>query len=156
MDIKKIRQLVDMVARSGIAELEVEDEGLSVRIRGAVDAMGNAGPALPAALGSSIAAPPHVGLAADPAPSAPSPASSNLLDVKSPIVGTYYKSPDPDSPAFVEVGQQVAVGQTLCIVEAMKVMNEIEAEFSGIIREICHENGQPVETKGVLFRMEPS
>jgi len=155
MDIKKIRQLVDMVAKSGIAELEVEDEGLSVRIRGAVDAMGNAGSPVSLAVAPSVTAPQAVTQALPDQPAA-APAPSKLREIKSPIVGTFYGAPDPDSPAFVEVGQQIVAGQTLCIVEAMKVMNEIEAEFGGTIKEICLENGQPVEAEGVLFRVDPA
>ncbi len=78
-----------------------------------------------------------------------------MADVRSPIVGTFYTAPSPASPAFVQVGDRVAVGQTLCIVEAMKVMNEIEAEFGGTIKEILVEDGTPVEAEGVLFLVDP-
>jgi acetyl-CoA carboxylase biotin carboxyl carrier protein len=86
--------------------------------------------------------------AAAPAPSA------NLTEVKSPMVGTFYRAPKPESPAFVKVGDQVSIGQTLCIVEAMKLMNEIEAEVSGTVREVLSENGQPVQFGQVLFHIE--
>jgi len=152
MDIAKIRELVELAAASGVAELEVETDDLSVRIRtvgGLVDAAGSVGPV-------AAAAAPSAAPAAAAVASAPAPAPSNLHEVRSPIVGTFYGSPEPGAAAFVEVGATVARGQTLCIVEAMKVMNEIEAEVAGTIREVCAEDGQPVEAEGVLFRIEPA
>ncbi len=148
MDIAKIRELVELAAASGVAELEIETDDLSVRIRtvgGPVESAVAAGPVAAAAAPVAAAA-----------ASAPAPAPSNLHEVRSPIVGTFYSKPEPGAAAFVEVGATVARGQTLCIVEAMKVMNEIEAEVAGTIREVCVEDGQPVEAEGVLFRIEPA
>ncbi|MDQ3607009.1 MAG: acetyl-CoA carboxylase biotin carboxyl carrier protein, partial [Gemmatimonadota bacterium] len=82
------------------------------------------------------------------------PAGPNWLEIKSPMVGTFYRAPTPEAPSYVEVGTRVSKGQTLCILEAMKLMNELEAEVSGIVREIAIENGQPVEYGQVLFRIE--
>ncbi len=144
MDIAKIRELVDLVSRSGIAELEVETDDMSLRISAQ----------LPAA-----AAPAPVAPASAPAPAAVGTAPASSVGgrvVTSPIVGTFYSSPEPGAAAFVEVGQRVSPGDTLCIVEAMKVMNEIEAEFAGTVLEVCLEDGQPVEAEAVLFRIEPS
>lgn len=152
MDIDRIRALVDLVVASEIAELEIEQEGLHVKIR-------RYGTSIPAGAGGRSDDPPPAtaqdagtaGRAA--APAMPEPAAGRA--VTSPIVGTFYRAPEQGTPNFVEVGQRVAPGDTLCIVEAMKVMNEIEAEFAGIVREICLESGQPVEAEGVLFRIEP-
>ena len=151
MDIAKIRELVELVAESGITELEIEEEGLSLRICGQITT-----PTVMAAPGLPL---PPMGamapvLAADNA--AVAAVDSNLREVLSPIVGTFYSAPEPGAPPFVKVGQRVSTGDTLCIVEAMKVMNEIEAEFAGVIGEICLEDGQPVEAEGVLFRVDPA
>jgi len=150
MNIAKIRELVELVAESGISELEIEEEGLSLRICGQITTPTvMAASAAPMPLGAPVAAPvPEFAAAAAVDP--------NLREVLSPIVGTFYPASEPGAPPFVTVGQRVSVGDTLCIVEAMKVMNEIEAEFAGVIREICLEDGQPVEAESVLFRIEPA
>ncbi|HWZ27320.1 MAG TPA: acetyl-CoA carboxylase biotin carboxyl carrier protein [Gemmatimonadales bacterium] len=98
----------------------------------------------PAALSTPAAAP----AAAPPAP--------NLLEVKSPMVGTFYKSPEPGAEAYVKVGSRVTTGQVVCIIEAMKIMNEIESEVQGVVREVCVDNAQPVEFGQVLFRLDPN
>ena len=150
MDIAKIRELVELVAESGIAELEIEEEALSLRICNHV-----AAPTMVAAPMPVQAAP--APLEGTPAESAALSASeAGLREVRSPIVGTFYRASEPGAPPFVEVGQRVSVGDTLCIIEAMKVMNEIEAEFAGVVREACHEDAQPVEAEGVLFRIAPA
>jgi len=154
MDIAKIRELVELVAESGIAELEIEEEELSLRISNRV-----AAPAVMAAAPMPQAAPMAAGMAEPAAAGNPGPAAAaaaGLREVISPIVGTFYRSPEPGAPPFVEVGQRVSTGDTLCIVEAMKVMNEIEAEFAGVVREICLDDAQPVEAESVLFRVEPA
>ena len=87
---------------------------------------------------------------------APSPPVTALKEIKSPMVGTYYKAPEPGAESYVKVGSRVAAGQTVCIIEAMKIMNEIEAEISGVVREICVEDTQPVEFGTVLFRVDPN
>jgi acetyl-CoA carboxylase biotin carboxyl carrier protein len=84
------------------------------------------------------------------------PPATKLVDVKSPMVGTFYRSPAPEAPAYVEAGSHVSKGQTLCILEAMKLMNELECEVDGIVREVLADNGEPVEFGQVLFRVEPS
>ena len=152
MDIAKIRELVQLVAESGIAELEIEEDSYSLRICGQ-----HAAPAMAAPVAHTVMAPAAAPAApaAAAAESAPA-ADSNLKPVVSPIVGTFYRAPEPGAPPFVEVGQRVSVGDTLCIVEAMKVMNEIEAEFAGIVREVCVDDASPVEAEGVLFRVEPA
>ncbi|HVH12330.1 MAG TPA: acetyl-CoA carboxylase biotin carboxyl carrier protein, partial [Longimicrobium sp.] len=87
---------------------------------------------------------------------AAAPPASNLVEIKSPMVGTFYRSPAPEAPAYVETGSRVVKGQVLCILEAMKLMNELPSDVAGIVREICVENGEPVEFGQVLFRIEPA
>ena len=140
-----------MVEESGIAEIEVTEGEEKVRITRTTAA---AAPvyAAPAPAAAPVAAP-----AATPAAAAPAaaPAARDLSNAqKSPMVGTFYRAPGPNSAAFVEVGQQVKAGDTLCIIEAMKLMNEIEAEKSGVVKEILVENGTPVEYGEPLFIIE--
>lgn len=145
MDLRKLKTLIDLVAESDIAELEVTEGESKVRIlkssaapQGQVMMMQPQQIAMPA----SAAAAPIV-------PSAPTPIVGHI--VKSPMVGSFYRSSAPGSPAFVEVGATVKEGDTLCIIEAMKLLNEIEADASGVIKEILVENGQPVEFGQPLF-----
>ena len=147
MDLRKLKKLIDLVEESGIAEIEVTEGEEKVRITRTV-----AAPAVqPAVAAPSAAAPVQ---AAAPAVAA-APAAHDLSAAqKSPMVGTFYRAASPSSPAFVEVGQTVKAGDTLCIIEAMKLMNEIEAEKSGVIKEILVENGQPVEYGEPLFIIE--
>jgi acetyl-CoA carboxylase biotin carboxyl carrier protein len=102
----------------------------------------------PAMMGAPAGAPAAAPAAAPPV--------TNLLEVKSPMVGTFYKSPEPGSEAYVKVGSRVTAGQVVCIIEAMKIMNEIESEVQGVVREVCVENAQPVEFGQVLFRLDPN
>ncbi len=150
MEIDKIRELVRLVEESQIQEIEISNRGETIRIAKA----GAPGP-LPAAPVPAPAA--AVVPAAVPAavPESAAPAAPSGREVPSPIVGTFYRSPSPDSPPYVQVGDRVSEGDVLCIVEAMKVMNEIEAEFAGTVREILVEDGQPVEFGQILFRIEP-
>ncbi|HEX4870736.1 MAG TPA: acetyl-CoA carboxylase biotin carboxyl carrier protein [Nevskiaceae bacterium] len=150
MDLRKIKTLIDLVEQSGIAELEVREGEESVRI----SRYGQAAPAAPA--------PPPVVATAAPAPAtaaalpsaAPKPAVDTRYTVKAPMVGTFYRSPSPGAPAFVEVGQTVKVGQTLCIIEAMKMLNAIESEKAGVIAAILVDNERPVEFDQPLFVIE--
>ena len=141
MDIRKVKKLIELLEESGIDELEIREGEESVRIsrHSKTPAQQYYAPApMPAPAAAPVAAP----VAAAEAPSAP---KLNGTVVKSPMVGTFYRTPAPTSPAFVEVGQTVKKGDTICIVEAMKMMNHIEAEVSGVIESILVENGQPVE-----------
>ena len=160
MDLRKLKTLIDLVAESGIAELEITEGDGKVRIVKSPQqvAMGYA-PMSPVAMAPEApramqaAEPP----AAPPAPAAAAPAepaapSGHVL--KSPMVGTFYRSANPNSSSFVEIGSQVKEGDTLCIVEAMKLMNEIEADHAGTVKAILVENGQPVEYGQPLFIIE--
>ena len=142
---ERIRELVRIVQESGIGEITVEEEGMRVSVRQTPDV-------LPAAAGFSAEAP-----LAMPEPSAaPSaPARNGLVRVDSPMVGTFYRAPQPGAPAFVEEGDVVAAGQTLCILEAMKLMNEVKAEIEAVVRGVLVENAQPVEFGQPLFELEP-
>lgn len=151
VDINQIRELVRVAEESGVGEIVVEEEGarIAVRMPGAVAAA----PAAPVAAAAPAAAAPAATPAAAPAAAASRPA--NWYCVTSPMVGTFYAAPAPGEPAFVQVGDEVAANQTLCIVEAMKLMNEIGAEEMGTVREVCVEDASPVEFGTPLFYIEP-
>jgi len=151
MDLRKLKKLIDLVEESGIAEIEVTEGEEKVRITRTTAA---AAPvyAAPAPAAAPVAAPASAPAAAAPAAA---PTARDLSNAqKSPMVGTFYRAPGPNAAAFVEVGQQVKAGDTLCIIEAMKLMNEIEAEKSGTVKEILVENGTPVEFGEPLFIIE--
>ena len=153
MDLRKLKKLIDLVEESGIAEIEVTEGEEKVRITRTTAA---AAP-IYAAPAPVAAAPVAAPVAATPAAAAPAaaPAARDLSNAqKSPMVGTFYRAPGPNAAAFVEVGKQVKAGDTLCIIEAMKLMNEIEAEKSGVVKEILVENGTPVEYGEPLFIIE--
>ncbi|MCQ9328068.1 acetyl-CoA carboxylase biotin carboxyl carrier protein [Pelistega suis] len=150
MDLRKLKTLIDLVAESGIAELEVTEGDGKVRIVKTQQATAaTTYVAAPAPVAAASAAP--VTPAATPAaPVAAEPVVSGHI-VKAPMVGTFYRAPNPNSPPFVEVGASVKEGQSLCIIEAMKLLNEIEADKTGVIKEILVENGEPVEFGQPLF-----
>ena len=149
MDIRKVKKLIELLEESGIDELEIREGVESVRIsrHSKTPAQPYYAPA-PAPVAAPVAAPAPAAPVAAEAPSAP---ALNGHVVKSPMVGTFYRTPAPTSPAFVEVGKTVKVGDTICIVEAMKMMNHITAEKAGVIESILVENGQPVEFDQPLF-----
>lgn len=147
MDLRKLKKLIDLVQDSGIAELEITEGEEKVRITRTV--AGNtvfAAPNMMQAYAPAMAAP-----VADPIAAPVQEPVAEGHAVKSPMVGTFYRSPTPGSKSFVEVGQTVNSGDTLCIIEAMKLMNEIEADQGGVIKAILVENGQPVEYGEPLF-----
>src|SRR5690606_1046 len=147
MDLRKLKTLIDLVAESGIAELEITEGEGKVRI---VKAVPPAQQVLYAA--EPAPAPGPAPAAAAPAPAAPAaPAAPQGHVVKAPMVGTFYRAPNPGASPFVEVGQSVKEGDALCIIEAMKLLNEIEADKAGVIKEILVENGEPVEYGQPLF-----
>lgn len=153
MDLRKLKKLIDLVEESGIAEIEVTEGEEKVRITRTTAAAAPVYAAPAPAAAAPVAAP----VAAAPAAAAPAaaPAARDLSNAqKSPMVGTFYRAPGPNAAAFVEVGKQVKAGDTLCIIEAMKLMNEIEAEKSGVVKEILVENGTPVEYGEPLFIIE--
>lgn len=148
MDIRKIKKLIELVEESGINELEISEGEESVRISrgGSVVQAAPVMQAAPIAQAAPVAAP------TVDAPAAPAAISGHI--VRSPMVGTFYSSASPDAPAFVEVGQHVNAGDTLCILEAMKMMNQIEADKSGVIKEILASNEDAIEFDQPLFIIE--
>jgi acetyl-CoA carboxylase biotin carboxyl carrier protein len=166
IDLRYVKKLIDIIDESTVDSIEItSDKGIKIRIskspqqRGAMQVaaplpMQTMVPAAPAgrlspAQGVPVVAEPEVA-------AAPEPAKSAGLEVKSPMVGTFYKSPEPGAKAYVSVGDRVSKGQIVCIIEAMKIMNEIESEYSGVVREILVEDAQPVEYGQVLFKIDPN
>lgn len=155
MDLRKLKTLIDLVAESSISELEITEAEGRVRIVKAAPAPIAQVVHLPAQAAAQPAAPTVAApQAAAPAAAAEPPAASRGKTVKSPMVGTLYRAPNPGAEPFVSVGSTVKAGDTLCIIEAMKLMNEIESEFSGTVVEILVENGQPIEYGQPLFIIE--
>ncbi|MGE3508158.1 MAG: acetyl-CoA carboxylase biotin carboxyl carrier protein [Vicinamibacterales bacterium] len=147
MDLDQLKQILTLVQQHGVAELELEQAGLRIRVRKDTGT--------PAAAVGAAATLPHAAATLAVPPTGPSPATVDgdieLAVVKSPIVGTFYRSPEPGAPAFVEVGAAVRKGQVLCIIEAMKLMNEIDSEYDGEVVTVYVENGQPVQYGERLF-----
>lgn len=156
MDLRKLKTLIDLVSESNISELEITEADGKVRIvksDGTVGAVPMAMPMMAAAAPVATAAP--VAAAAPAvAAAAPAPAAETGHVVKSPMVGTFYRASSPNAKPFGEVGQQIKEGQAICIIEAMKIMNEIEADKTGTITKVLVENGQPVEFGQPLFVIE--
>jgi len=152
LSFKEIRELIDLVSERGLSAIEIEQAGFRVRIegiRGSTNGSSEAGAAVPGYTATHLAA--GAPRAEETAPSAPAAEDRNLHVITSPIVGTFYRSPSPESDAFAEVGQRVARGKILCIIESMKLMNEIESDVEGEIVEVFCRNGQPVEYGEKLF-----
>ena len=166
IDLRYVKKLIDIIDDSSVDSIEItSDKGMKIRIskspqqRGAMQVatplpMPTIVPAAPVgrlspAQGVPVVAEPEVAAAAEPP-------KSTGLEVKSPMVGTFYKSPEPGAKAYVAVGDRVSKGQIVCIIEAMKIMNEIESEFDGVVREVLADNAHPVEYGQVLFRVDPS
>lgn len=150
MDIRKVKKLIELLEESAISEIEIKEGEESVRISRANAAPTYMPPAAPAP--AAMAAPPA---AAPPPP--PAPAAEPEIDgtvINSPMVGTFYMSPSPGAPAFVKAGQSIKPGDTICIVEAMKILNQIESEVSGVVKEVLVADGQPVEFGEPLMIVE--
>lgn len=160
MDIKQVQELVKIINKTNIAEISIEEEGLKITIKQKEDAA----PVVAAAPFQQYVQPqPQVAAApvataaptAAPTPVAPKEDTSNLVTIKSPMIGTFYRSPAPDKPLFVNEGDQVNVGKVVCIIEAMKLFNEIESEVKGKIVKVLVEDASPVEYDQPLFLVEP-
>jgi acetyl-CoA carboxylase biotin carboxyl carrier protein len=167
LDLKQIKQIIDLMKRSELTEFAVEEEGFKLKIRRGLNGL----PIVSSTRGSN----PPFGLAIDPAaqvpmgtptapgistpnaaatPAAPAGEEPGIIYIKSPMVGTFYRSPSPETKAFVDIGTKVVENSVVCIVEAMKIMNEIQAEIKGSIVEVLVENGQPVEYGQRLFKVK--
>ena len=154
MDLRKLKTLIDLVSESGVAELEITEGDDRVKIVNRVGAapVAAAAPAViatPEVASAAPAAAPAPAVAAEPA--AAPVAAEDTRTINSPMVGTFYRAPSPGAKPFADVGQKVKAGDTVCIIEAMKLLNEIETEYDGVIKEILVENGQPVEFGQPLF-----
>lgn len=155
MDLKDIKAIIDLMKKNSVSEFELEKQDFKIRLKrgmnGPTVAVGDDSPAV-------VYAPQPALLAASQIPPAASVAAdvSNTIEVKSPMIGTVYRSPSPESGSYVEIGSEVNPETVVCIIEAMKVMNEIKAELSGTITEILAESGKPVEFGKPLFRIRPS
>jgi acetyl-CoA carboxylase biotin carboxyl carrier protein len=156
MDLEQIKAIIAMMKENDLTEFSMEQDGLKIRIRrgpeGFQQTVTGAAPA-PAAQGPVTAAAP-AGTAEAPVPTAAAPAAG-IRHITSPMVGTVYRSPAPDAPTYIEVGQEVDEETVVCIIEAMKVMNEIKAEVKGVITEVLVENAKPVEFGQKLFAVRP-
>ena len=156
MDHKELRELIEIISRSNFSSFELEREGFKLKLvkdDGVVVAAPAA--ALPAQRSALPVAPTKEAPGAPPAPAEEKPADDGLVEVTSPIVGTYYEAPSPGADPFVKIGGRIGKGQVLCIVEAMKLMNEIESEIDAEVVEILASNGQPVEFGEPLFKLRP-
>lgn len=153
MDLRKLKTLIELVEASGIAELEISEGEERVRITRTAASVQHAQQSLPPApVAVTATSESAATVVPTPAPAAPAaPAAQEGHIVKSPMVGTFYRSPSPGARQFVDIGQSVNAGDTLCIIEAMKLLNEIDADHSGVIKAILVENGQPVEFGQPLF-----
>lgn len=162
MELKEIQSLIKFVSESGVDEVDIEKKDFKLSIKKVPPAVQAAPQVVQATLPAAPTAP-----AAPAAPTAPvaeakaeaapaKPEASNLIEIKSPMIGTFYRSSSPDKPPFVNVGDKISAGDVICIVEAMKLFNEIEAEVSGKIVKVLVENAQPVEYDQPLFLVEPA
>lgn len=156
--IKEIRELIDMVADRGLGGLEIERSGFRLRIDGrprvVAEPVAAAAPELAAAAAPAGASTPRAAGAAAPAPEPEPDADENVHVVTSPIVGTFYRSPSPEADPFAQIGERISKGKILCIIESMKLMNEIESDIDGVIVRIYPQNGQPVEYGEKLFAVK--
>ena len=166
IDLRYVKKLIEMIDESTVDSIEISsDKGMKIRISKSPQQRGTVQVAapmpVPALIPSAVPAraTPAEGVLPVTEPETPGRAEASktqLLEVKSPMVGTFYKSPEPGAKSYVEVGDRVAKGQILCIIEAMKIMNEIESEYAGVLREIAVQDAQPVEYGQVLFRIDPN
>ena len=159
MNPKEIKNMIDFIAKSGLAEVNIETEEFKIKVKRDTEAQ--------VVTSASAAAAPSPAQAAAPAPSAdPAPArdpakpdaddTSKYVEIKSPMIGTFYRSPKPEDPSFVNVGDTISAGDKVCIVEAMKLFNEIESEISGTIVKVLVDNASPVEYDQPLFLVDPA
>jgi acetyl-CoA carboxylase biotin carboxyl carrier protein len=167
IDLRYVKKLVELLDESTVDSIEISsDKGMKIRISKTPQQRGPLQVASPVAMPNVLPAAreavrltPAAGVpgVAETAPAAPvEPPRAKLLEVKSPMVGTFYRSPEPGSPPYVVEGARIEKGQVLCIIEAMKIMNEIESEYAGVVREIAVSDAHPVEYAQVLFRIDPN
>ena len=154
MDLKDIKAVIDLMKKNAITEFELEKQEFKIKLKrggGGVQAL----PAYDDAPAVLVSAPNIAALPAAGGSNAPATATSNDTDIKSPMIGTFYRAPSPESTSYVEIGTEVNPDSVICIIEAMKVMNEIKAEARGVVTQICVDNGKPVEFGQPLFKIRP-
>ena len=165
IDLRYVKKLIEMLDGSSVDSIEISsDKGMKLRISKTPQQRGAVQVAAPMPVSAMLSAPPEprsstpIGMPAIQEPEAAPAAAprSKLLEVKSPMVGTFYSAADPTARPFVSVGQRIAKGEIVCIIEAMKIMNEIESEYDGVVTEVRAENAHPVEYGQVLFRIDPN
>lgn len=156
MDFKQIQELIKIINKSNIGEISIEEKEFKITIKQKEDNIQTVVTAAPAPVYTAAPAPvaPAVPASA-PAAVSPAPKADNLITIKSPMIGTFYRKSSPDKPNFVEVGDEVSPGKTVCIIEAMKLFNEIESEVSGKIVKVLADDASPVEYDQPLFLVEP-
>ncbi|HEY5691394.1 MAG TPA: acetyl-CoA carboxylase biotin carboxyl carrier protein [Cyclobacteriaceae bacterium] len=160
MKTSEIRDLIDFIAHSGLNEVDIETKELKIHVKREPDqkVLKSSAPVMAASAPAPAAATtpaPQTAPSAAPAPATPAAASSKQVEIKSPMIGTFYRSSNPDTPPLVSVGDKITKGQTVCIIEAMKLFNEIESEVSGTVVKVLVENASPVEYEQGLFVVEP-
>lgn len=157
MKAKEIRDLIDFISETGLEEVNIETQEFKIKVKRTPNQTSVSAPVISAAPAPTPASPaPQAAPAAQSSqPSAPA-SDANLITIKSPMIGTFYESQNPESPAFVKVGDSVKAGDPVCIIEAMKLFNEIESEVSGKVVKVLVENAQPVEFDQPLFLVDPS
>ena len=165
IDLRYVKKLIDIIDESTVDSIEItSDKGMKIRISKSPQQRGTVQVAAPLPLPAIVTTAPGgrvspaqgVPVVAEPEVAAAEAPKAAGLEIKSPMVGTFYKSPEPGAKAYVSVGDRVSKGQIVCIIEAMKIMNEIESEYSGVVREILVEDAQPVEYGQVLFKIDPN
>jgi len=155
MNVKEIKEMIALMNENGLVELEIEKDGLKLRLRKSNGEISSEFLAAPAQHAPTHAQPAHTAQSAQAAKENEA-AAKGLVEIKSPMVGTFYRAPAPDAPPYVQEGQNIEIGQVVCIVEAMKLMNEIKSEVRGKVVRISVENADPVEFGQVMFLVEPS
>lgn len=160
MKATEIQELIDFISKSGLEEVNIETEEFKIKVKKSADIKTQVVEAVqaaaPAAAAQAAPAPAPAPAAAPAQEEKPADDTSKYVEIKSPMIGTFYRSPNPDSPSFVNVGDKVSAGQTVCIVEAMKLFNEIESEVSGTIVKVLVDNSSPIEYDQPLFLVDPS
>lgn len=156
METKEIQKLIDFIAQSGLDEVNIETTDLKIKVKryGSAPSVSSSQPSTPVAVSStpvsvSTTSSPAAGITAEPA-------TSNLITIKSPMIGTFYRASSPETPAFASIGDEIVPGKVVCVIEAMKLFNEIESEISGKIVKVLVENATPVEFDQPLFLVEPA
>jgi len=156
VELKDIKAIIDLMKKNSITEFELEEKDSRLRLKRGSNGLPPAAPADDSLAMMPLPAPPPLMPMSSGLPAAPSAANTGEIDIKSPMIGTFYRSPSPEAAAYVELGVEVSPDTIVCIIEAMKVMNEIKAEVKGVVTQLLVENGKPVEFGQPLFKVRPN